>query len=110
MATYIAAHFTLFFNKKNEKNVKIDVKCFKWFIFVLQCGAFVAVVLSDEPKQNQGRGLVDRKQVMAPSTFTAGYPKAALRFWLFGDFRCSVLLLTVILVIYKYKIGKIVVK
>ena len=44
------------------------------------------VVLSGEPKQNQGRGLVDRKQIQAPpppapsSNFTAGRPKAALLF------------------------------
>ena len=29
------------------------------------CAAFVAVVLSDEPRQNQERGLVDRKLVKA---------------------------------------------
>ena len=30
------------------------------------CDAFVIIVLSDEPRQNQGRGLVDRKLVKAP--------------------------------------------
>ena len=40
------------------------------------------------------------------SNFIAGRPKAALLFWLFGDFRCCALLFMVILVIYKYKIGK----
>ena len=39
---------------------------FKWFVLVLQCDAFVVIVLSDEPRQNQGRGLVDRKLVKAP--------------------------------------------
>ena len=33
-----------------------------WFILILQCHA---IVLSDEPRQNQGRWLVDRKQVEA---------------------------------------------
>ena len=60
------------------------------------------VVLSGEPKQNQGRGLVDRKLVQAPSNFIAGRPKAAFLFWFFGDFRCGALLFMVILVIYKY--------
>ena len=33
----------------------------------LFCGdAFVVIVLFDEPRQNQGRGLVDRKLVQAP--------------------------------------------
>ena len=50
--------------------------------------------------QNKGQGLVDCKLVEAPSNFIAGRPKAALLFWLFGDFRCGVLLFLVILVIY----------
>ena len=41
---------------------------FEWFILVLQCKAFVVIVLSNEPRQNQGRGLVDRKLVHAPPT------------------------------------------
>ena len=65
--------------------------------------AFVLIVLSDEPRQNQGRGLVDRKLVKTPSNFIVGRPKAALLFGLFGDFRCGVPLFIVILVIYKYK-------
>ena len=49
------------------------------------------VVLSGEPKQNQGRGLVDRKQGSnSTSNFIAGCPKAALLFWFFGGFRCGV--------------------
>ena len=39
------------------------------------------VVLSVEPNQNQGRELVDCKQVEAPSNFSAGRPKAALLVW-----------------------------
>ena len=35
-------------------------------VLVLWCDAFVVIVLSDEPKQNQGRGLVDHKLVEAP--------------------------------------------
>ena len=69
--------------------------CFVLFLFFVD-------VLSDEPKQKQGRGLVDRKLVQVPSNFIAGRPKAALLFWLFGDFRCDVSLFIVILVIYKF--------
>ena len=36
-----------------------------WFVLVSWCDAFVVSVLSDEPRQNQGRGLVDRKVVKA---------------------------------------------
>ena len=64
------------------------------------CLLFV-VVLSGEPKQNQGRGLIDRKLVQTtPSNFIAGRSKAALLLWFVGDFRCGVLLFMVILVIY----------
>ena len=84
----------------------------------LRSGLFVlfllfVVVLSGEPRQKQGRGLVDHKLVQAPPTpnpppviFIAGRPKAALLFWFFGDFGCGALLFMVIHVIYKYKIGK----
>ena len=69
----------------------------------------IIVVLSGEPKQNTGRGLIDRKLVQAPppppppSNFIAGRPNAALLFWFFGDFTCDVSLFIVILVIYKYR-------
>ena len=58
--------------------------------------AFVVIVLSDEPRQNQGRakGRVGRPQTIA------GRPKAALLFWFFGGFKCGVPLFFVILVIY----------
>ena len=56
--------------------------------------------LSDEPRQNKRRGLVDRKLVEALSNFIAGRPKAALLFWFFGGFRCGVPSFIVILVIY----------
>ena len=48
------------------------------------------VVLSGEPKQKQGRMLVDRTLVQAPppSNFIAGRPKAACLFWFFDGFRC----------------------
>ena len=63
--------------------------------------------MSDEPRQNLGRGLVDHKLVQAPPPppviFIAGRPKAALLYWFFGDFRCGALLFMVIHVIYKYK-------
>ena len=74
--------------------------------FVMWCDAFVVIVLSDEPGQNQDRGLVDRKLVKAPPPpviFIAGRPKAALLLWFFVDFRCGALLFMVIHVIYKYK-------
>ena len=77
-----------------------------WFVLVLWCDAFVVIVFSEEPRQNQGRGLVHRKLVKAPPPqviFIAGRPKAALLFWFFGDFRCGALLFMVIHVIYKYK-------
>ena len=41
--------------------------------------------MSEEPRQNLGRGLVDRKLVEAPSNFIAGRPKAALLFCLLLD-------------------------
>ena len=41
------------------------------FVCVLFVLLFV-VVLSGEPKQNQGRGLVNRKLVQAPNNFIAG--------------------------------------
>ena len=70
----------------------------------LQCDS--VIVLSDEPKQNQGRGLVDPKLVKAApppsSNFIAGRPKAALLFWFFSDFKCGLPLFIVIRVIYKY--------
>ena len=65
--------------------------------------------MSEETRQNEWRGLVDRKQVEAPhpsppSNFIAGRPEAALLFWFFGDFiRSGVPLFITILVIYKYK-------
>ena len=71
-----------------------------WYMY----DSFVVIVLSDEPMQNQGRGLVDRKLLKVPpptSYFIAGRPKAALLFWFFSDFRCGALLFMVILVIYK---------
>ena len=38
---------------------------FEWLVLVLWCDAFVIIVLSDDPRQNQGRGLVDHKLVKA---------------------------------------------
>ena len=65
------------------------------------------VVLSDAPKQNQGRGLVDCQLVQTPSNFFSGRAKAAFLFWLFSDFRCGVPLFIVILVLYvNIKVGK----
>ena len=76
---------------------------FERFVLVSQCDDFVVIVLSNDSRQNQGRGLVDHKLVKDPSNFIAGLPKAALLFWFFGDFRCGVLLFMVVFVIHKYK-------
>ena len=67
--------------------------CFIRFVFVVRS------CFSGELKQNQGRVLVDRKQVQAPSFYITGRPKAALLFWFFGDLRCGVLLFIVILAV-----------
>ena len=59
-------------------------RVFEWSLLLLQCNVFVVIVLSDELKQNQGRGLVDRILVKAappPQYFYTGRPKAALLFW-----------------------------
>ena len=45
-----------------------------------------------------------------PSNFIAGRLKATLLFWFFGEFRCGALVFMVILVMYKYKKLKKVVK
>ena len=45
---------------------------FEWFVLVLWCDAFVLIVLSAEPGQNQGRGLVDHKPVKAPPASQGG--------------------------------------
>ena len=39
---------------------------FEWFGLVLKCDTFFVIVMSDEPRQNYGRGLVDHKLVQAP--------------------------------------------
>ena len=59
--------------------------CVLFVLFLL----FV-VILSGEPKQKLGRGLVNQKLVQAPSNLIAGRPKAPLLFWYFSDFRCGV--------------------
>ena len=48
----------------------------------------------------KGEGWSTANWLKPPSNFIAGRPKAALLFGFFGDFRCDVLLFTVILVIY----------
>ena len=71
--------------------------CFVRYVFVVR-GFFVG-----EPKQNQGRRLVDGKLVQAPSNYIVGRPKAALLFRFYSDFRCGVLLFIVLLVMYEYR-------
>ena len=66
------------------------------------------VVLSGEPGQNQGRGLVDRKLVQAPPPppppppviLLLAFPRRLFCFWFFGGFRYGVSLFIVILAIY----------
>ena len=72
------------------------LSAFEWFVLVLPCGAFVIIVLSDEPRARVGR----RKLVKARSNFIDGCATAALLFCLFGDFRCGMLLLIVSLAIF----------
>ena len=54
------------------------------------------------------RARIGRPQTSSspPVILIAGRPKAALLFWIFGDFRCGALLFMAINVIYKYEIGK----
>ena len=61
--------------------------CFIRFVLLL------VVVLFGEPKQNQGRGLVNCKLVLSPTSrnFFPGCSKTAFLFWFLGDFRCGVL-------------------
>ena len=79
-----------------------------WFVLVLWCDAFVVIVLSDEPRQNQVRGLVDRKLVKAPPVILLlAFPR---RLFCFGSlvvldvvFRC----LSLFSLYINIKIGKI---
>ena len=82
--------------------LSIPAACFAFRLCFIHFVVLFIVSFSGEPKQNHRRGLVDRKLVQAspPNNYIAGRPKAALLFWFFGDFRCSVLLFMVILIIY----------
>ena len=65
---------------------------FEWFV----------LVLSDETTRNKsevGRSKASQP-LPPPGNFIAGRPKAALLCWFFGDVRCGVLLIIIILVIY----------
>ena len=44
---------------------------FECFVLVMWCDAIVS---SDEPRQNQGRGLVDHKQVKVPPSNFYSWP------------------------------------
>ena len=61
---------------------KLSALFFVYALFVL---LFVVICLM-KPKQNQGRGLVDRKHSLL------AVPRGAFLFWFFADFRCGVLL------------------
>ena len=77
---------------------QLSALIFVYVLFVLFL--LFVIVLFDEPKQKQMRGLVDRKLVQAPQYFFSWPSQAALLFWFFGGFRCGVPLFIVILVIY----------
>ena len=80
---------------------------FEWFVPFCGCNSFVLIVFSDEPRQDQGRGLVDHKLVKhPPSNFIADRPKAVFLFWFFGDFRCVFRYLSLCLLYINTKIGK----
>ena len=65
-----------------------------WFIGLV---ILFVVVVSGEPRQKQGQGLVDHKLVQAPPVILL---QAALLFWFFGGFRFGVPIFIVMLVIY----------
>ena len=50
--------------------------------------------------RTKGEGWSTTNKFKPHSNFIAGRPKAALLFWFFGGFRCSVSLFIVMLVIY----------
>ena len=85
--------------------------------FVLQCDTFVLFVFPDEPRQNRGRALVDRKHLNPPtpppplsSNFIPGRPKASLLFWFFGDLYAAYCYLWLFSLYVNIKKVKIVVK
>ena len=53
--------------------------------------------------RTKGEGWSTANMFKPPRNFIAGRPKAAPLFWFFGDFRCDVMICTVIIVIYKYE-------
>ena len=57
---------------------------FEWVVLVLRCDAFVLIVLSNEPRQNQVRGLVDRKLVEAPPPPSNSLLAVPMRLFWFG--------------------------
>ena len=65
----------------------------------MRCDAFVVIVLSDESRLNQGRGLVNRK-LKPPVILLLSVFRWLFCFWFFSDFRCGVPLFIVILYIY----------
>ena len=87
---------------------------FEWFVLVLWFDTFVLIVLSDEPRQNQGRGLVNHKLVTPPRppptpNFIAGRPEAAevaLLFRFFGDLDVACCYLWLFSLYINIKIGK----
>ena len=69
---------------------------------LFDCVLLFEVILSGEPNRTKGEGWSTADSFKPPSNFIVGRPKAALLFWFFGNFTCSVLLCMVILGIYKY--------
>ena len=84
-------------------SIQLPALLFVCVLFVLFL--LFVVVLSGEPNQNQGRGLVDRKLVDPPPPviLLLAVPRRLFCFWFFDGFRCGVPLFIVIRVIYKYK-------
>ena len=53
---------------------------FEWFVLVLQCDAFVIIVLSDEQRRRtkgEGWSTTNKFKPPSPSSYIAGCPKAA---------------------------------
>ena len=84
---------------------KITVDCFRVQYDSSKVQGIVHANRTTKYLRNQGRtkgeGWSTEDWLKSPSHFFAGRPKAALLFWFFVDFRCGVLLLAAILVMYR---------
>ena len=75
-------------------------------VFVLWCDAFLLFVLSDEPRRNQGRGLVDRKLLIARSNFLLAVPRLLFCFGSLAILDVICRYLSLFLLYINIKIGK----